>query len=192
MRAILAWSVLLSLAACRTLAPIPSTPWPERRAALQAIEQFQINGRLAASTESEGFSASLWWQQQGVVSELLLRAPFGVGGARLNFDGTVLHLTASDGSQLEGVTAQAELVRLFGFEPPLTSLRYWLLGAPDPAVAATETLDAAQRLLQLQQGEWRVDYGDYLQTAGHWLPRHLALHRGALNMKLQVSRWQLP
>ena len=121
-----------------------------------------------------------------------MRAPLGVGGAHLNFDGDVLRVTNGQGTQLEGVTAQAELVRLLGFDPPLTSLRYWLLGAPDPASVATETLDGEQRLAQLQQGEWQVDYGEYQQAAGLWLPRRVALHRGEVKLKLQLSHWQLP
>lgn len=192
MRALLLCSALFALAACHTLAPLPATPWSERRAALQAVEKFQVNGQLAVATPSEGFSANLHWQQQGVGSDLLLRGPLGVGGARLNFDGEVLRVTNSQGTQLEGVSAEAELVRVLGFEPPLTSLRYWLLGTPDPASVATETLDDKQRLAQLQQGEWQVDYGEYQQAAGLWLPRRLALHRGEVNVKLQLSNWQLP
>jgi outer membrane lipoprotein LolB len=192
MRAPLLCSALLALAACHTLAPLPATPWGERRAALQAVEKFQVNGQLAVATPSEGFSASLQWQQQGVGSDLLLRGPLGVGGARLNFDGEVLRVTNSQGTELEGVSAQAELVRVLGFEPPLTSLRYWLLGTPDPASVATETLDDKQRLAQLQQGEWQVDYGEYQQAAGLWLPRRVALHRGGVKVKLQLSNWQLP
>jgi outer membrane lipoprotein LolB len=192
MRALLLCSALFALAACHTLAPVPATPWSERRAALQAVEKFEVNGQLAVATPSEGFSANLQWQQQGVGSDLLLRGPLGMGGARLNFDGEVLRLTNSQGTQLEGAPAQAELVRLLGFEPPLTSLRYWLLGTPDPASATTETLDDKQRLAQLQQGEWQVDYGEYQQAAGLWLPRRVALHRGEVKVKLQLSNWQLP
>jgi outer membrane lipoprotein LolB len=192
MRALLLCFALLALAACHTLAPLPATPWAERRAALQAVEKFEVNGQLAVATASEGFSANLRWQQQGAASDLLLRAPLGVGGAHLNFDGDVLRVTNSQGTQLEGVTAQTELVRLLGFDPPLTSLRYWLLGAPDPASVANETLDGAQRLAQLQQGEWQIDYGEYQQAAGLWLPRRVALHRGEVKLKLQLSHWQLP
>lgn len=192
MRALLLCSALFTLAACHTLAPVPSTPWSERRAALQGVDKYQVNGQLAVATPSEGFSANLQWQQQGIESDLLLRGPLGMGGARLNFDGDVLRVTNSQGTQLEGVTAQAELVRVLGFEPPLASLRYWLLGTPDPASVATETLDGDQRLAQLQQGEWQVDYGEYQQAAGRWLPRRVAMHRGEVKVKLQLSNWQLP
>jgi len=199
MRALLACLVLLSLAACHTLAPVPSSrstaimPWIERRAALQAIDAFQFNAQLAAATATEGFSASLRWQQQGGASDLLLRAPLGVGGAHIVLAGDALRITASDGSQLEGDAAHAELVRLLGFEPPLASLRYWLLGAPDPhEPGAIETLDDAQRLARLQQGDWQIDYGEYMQSGERTLPRRIAVQRGALRLKLRVSNWQQP
>src|SRR4051794_14991899 len=176
MRALLLCSVL-AVSACHTLAPLPASAWGERRTALQAVANFTVNGQLAVATPSEGFSANLHWLQQGAASDLLLRGPLGMGGAHLSYDGEMLRLTSSQGTELEGVTAHSELARILGFEPPLASLRYWLLGTPDPASAASETLDEQQRLAQLQQGGWQVDYGEYQQAAGRWLPRRLALHR---------------
>ncbi len=198
MRLLLAWSVLfagsaLLLAGCQALPPVATTPWLSRRAELQSIDSYAFTAQLAAATANEGFSASVRWQQQGAASDLLLRAPLGVGGAHLVYDGAVLRVTASDGSQLEGEAARRELVRLLGFEPPLASLRYWLLGVPDPADAVvTETLDAAQRLARLQQGDWQVDYAEYLHSGTQWLPRRVSIQRGALRLKLRVASWQLP
>jgi outer membrane lipoprotein LolB len=191
MRALIACCALLALAACQSLPPAPSTPWPERRAALQALGQYGFSGQFAAATASEGFSAAIQWQQQGAVSDVSLRAPFGVGGARLNYDGTELRVIDSRGTQLDGAAARQEMQRLFGFEPPLSSLRYWLLGVPDPATPASETLGQGDRLASLQQGDWQVDYAEYLEASGHWLPRRLALHRGPVRLKLQVTHWQL-
>jgi len=193
MRALFAGFVLLSLAACHTLAPVANAPWSERRASLQSVERYSFNGQLAAATASEGFSAALRWQQQGAASDVLLRAPFGVGGAHLSYDGAQLRVTAADGAQLEGDAAHAELVRLLGFDPPLSSLRFWLLGVPDPSAPdAIETLDTAQRLSRLQQGDWQIDYGEYMPEAQRWLPRRVAIQRGSLRLKLRVSAWQLP
>ncbi|HVN99539.1 MAG TPA: lipoprotein insertase outer membrane protein LolB [Steroidobacteraceae bacterium] len=193
MRALLAGIVLLSLAACHTLAPVVDAPWSERRAALQSLDHYRFNGQLAAATATDGFSAALRWQQQGAASDVLLRAPLGVGGAHLSYDGALLRVTAADGSQLEGEAAQAELVRLLGFEPPLASLRYWLLGVPDPRQPdAIETLDDTQRLARLQQGSWQIDYGEYMREAERWLPRRVTIGHGPLRLKLRVSNWQLP
>ena len=190
--AALAIAMLLAISGCQNLAPLPTAAWPERRAALQAVERFQFNGQLAAATADQGFSAALRWQQQGKASEVSLRGPMGAGGALLRFDGASLQVTAADGTALQGDAAHAELLRLLGFEPPLASLRYWLLGVPDPAQPAEESLDGAQHLSRLRQSEWQVDYSDYVAAAGQWLPGRLALQRGTLRLKLHVSHWQLP
>src|SRR5689334_24660833 len=51
---------------------------------------------------------------------------------------------------------------------PYTTLfrsRYWVLGAPDPAAPAKETVDPQQQRLQsLEQEGWQVDYSAYMQT----------------------------
>jgi len=191
MRALIACCALLVLAACQGLPPAPATPWPERRATLQALEHYGFSGQFAAATATEGFSAAIQWQQQGAASEVALRAPFGVGGARLSYDGHELRVVDSHGTPLDGAAARQEMQRLFGFDPPFARLRYWLLGVPDPAAAGSETLDASQRLRSLRQDDWQVDYLDYSKTADLWLPRRLSLQRGPVKLKLQVSRWQL-
>ncbi len=191
LRALALLLMLLGFAACHSLAPLPALSWPERRSALQAVEHYGFNGQLAVATASEGFSATLRWQQDGVASELLLRAPLGVGGARVHFDSAGLQVIAADGTRSEDGEAQAQLLKVLGFEPPLTSLRYWLLGVPDPSATAVESLDSTARLTQLQQGDWQVEYGEYQRSGGQWLPRQLSLRRGPLRIKLHISQWRL-
>src|SRR5882762_4031033 len=182
---------LLWLAGCRSLALLPAVSLPERRAALQAVERYSFSGQLAVATASEGFSATLRWQQLGAATELLLRAPLGVGGARVSFDGAALQFVGADGAQSAGEAAHEQLARILGFEPPLTSLRYWLLGVPDPSAPAIESRDSAAHLAQLQQGDWQVSYGQYGLSGGQWLPRQLSLSRGRLRMKLHIAQWRL-
>jgi outer membrane lipoprotein LolB len=182
----------LSFSACRTLPTGTSLPWPERRLALQTLEHYGFNGRLAAATATEGFSAALDWQQQGVASNAQLRAPLGQGSAQLIFDGSQLQWTARNGTPVAGVAAREAMISLLGFEPPLDSLRYWLLGVPDPRVPGEEALDAAQRLAQLSQGGWQINYGDYVQQGAHWLPGLITFRHGDARLKVHIRHWQLP
>jgi hypothetical protein len=76
-----------------------------------------------------------------------------------------------------------------GFEPPLASLRFWILGASDPASDAQESLDGQQRLARLQQGGWQVDYADYVLVQQQWLPRRLTVTRGSLRLRVVVDGW---
>ncbi len=184
---------LLLLAGCSTLkprAPAAQT-WEQRLPALQAITQFQLDGRLAATSGNEGFSAGVRWRQEHDTATLDLSAPLGFGAAHVEQSPAGLTVTSSRGVTLEGAAASEELATTLGFEPPLRSLRYWVLGASDPDFASQETIDDQQRLAHLEQDGWQVDYAQYTQVAGQWLPQQLTVTRQFLRLKLVVNAWRL-
>lgn len=184
---------LLLLAGCSTLkpeAPAAQT-WEQRLPALQAITQFQLDGRLAATSGKEGFSAGVRWRQDHDTATLDLSAPLGFGGAHIEQSPAGLTVTNSRGATLEHAAASEELATTLGFEPPLHSLRYWVLGASDPGFASQETIDDQQRLAHLEQDGWQVDYAQYTQVAGQWLPQQLTVTRQSLRLKLVVNAWRL-
>jgi outer membrane lipoprotein LolB len=183
----------LLLAACATRPQVQPglAVDAERRAALQSLAGFSFRGQLAAATGSEGFSATLSWQQRGSEAQAQLRGPLGVGSAQLAFDATGLRYTGSDGQLLDGDAARAGLARLLGFEPPLASLRYWLLAVPDPGQPAEERADARGQPRSLAQSGWQVDYADYQAVGTAALPGRITLHKGALRLKLRIFHWEL-
>jgi len=187
------WLPLLLLAGCQTLSVPEPQDWPQRRASLQAIQQFQFNGRLAVAAGNEGFSAGLRWQQRQQRSELKLQSPLGFNAAQIDYDGGSLRIIGNDGAVLEGAAAESGLIDALGFAPPLPSLRYWLLGSSDPAaaVAAEEWLDDMQRLARLAQDGWLIEYDEYQVVGGRWLPRRMTLHRDTVRVRLVINRWQL-
>ena len=188
-----AWSCgVLLLAACATAPPRPSVglPWPQSRAHLQSLERFTLKGRVGVAAGNEGFSAGLEWQQQGARSELALNGPLGVGGVRIDAEGEQLRVRNSRGQVLDSDAARQELEQRLGFDPPLMSLRYWVLGVPDPATPATETLGSDQRLAALEQDGWHISYGAYTASGSEQLPQRITLQRGNVRVKLVVSQWQ--
>lgn len=184
---------LIALAGgCATLPPPPAPQsWPERRAVLQGMDAFELRGRVAVAAGDTGFNASLRWAQHGAAARVDLAAPLGIGAAHIVQDDGQLVVTTSRGARLAGEEAGAEIERQFGFQPPFASLRYWLLGAADPASPAEETLDGDQRLAHLVQDGWSIDYADYQAAAGQWLPRRLTLRREAVRVRLLVQQWRL-
>ena len=196
MRNSLAWpvaAVALALAACRT-APLPAPsapPWPTRRPELQAREHFELKGRVAVAAGTQGFNARLRWQQDGVRAQVALEGPLGAGAVHIDAQGSDLDIVMASGAHLTSDAARAELSARLGFDPPLASLRYWILGVPDPAHPADETLDPArQRLTRLEQDGWRIDYGGYVVVGSEWLPARLTLERADVRVKLLVDDWQ--
>ena len=186
-------ALLAVLAGCRTLppAPPPGTSWEVRRPQLQSLEHFALRGRIAVAAGGEGFNAGLRWTQEGSRSEVTLQGPLGVGGAQLTASGDDLTVVTARGERIESAAAHAELAARLGFDPPLSSLRYWVLGVPDPAQPAEESLDPAQqRLAALTQEGWHVQYQSYSSANGEALPARMTLERDAVRVRLLVDDWQ--
>jgi len=187
-------ALIAVLAGCRTLppAPPPGQSWEARRPQLQSLQHYVLRGRVAVAAGGEGFNASLRWTQEGNRTQVTLGGPLGVGGAQLTASGDDLTVITARGERIESAAAHAELAARLGFDPPLSSLRYWVLGVPDPAQPATESLDnAQQRLTALTQDGWQVDYQSYTSANGEPLPARLTLRRDAVRVRLLVDDWQL-
>lgn len=186
-------ALALVLAACQTIpvAPAPSVAWSVRRPALQTLSRFGLNGRVAVAVGNQGFNAGLRWSQSGAVTHLALTGPLGAGGVEVTADAGDLSVVTSNGKRLGNAAARSELQDKLGFEPPFTSLRYWILGVPDPAAPASVQLDSQQRLTQLTQDGWQIVYSAYMPVGAEWLPRLMTLRREDVRVRMVVDGWQL-
>jgi outer membrane lipoprotein LolB len=185
--------LILTLAGCQTL-PEPTAPsvaWGVRRPALQTLNRFGFNGRVAVAVGKQGFNAGIRWTQSEALTHLALTGPLGAGGVEVTADGASLSVVTSNGKHLGDAQARSQLADKLGFEPPLTSLRYWVLGVPDPGAAASVQLDSQQRLTELTQDGWRIDYSAYMPVGAEWLPRLLTLQREDVRVRMVVDGWQL-
>jgi len=196
--ALVSLALLVLLTGCSTLpvrTPATVAPalagldWPARRVLLQGRAGFGLQGRVGVAAGTEGFNGHLRWVQQGATSSLDLEGPLGVGGVHVRSDGTQFELTRPSGERLDSDAARAELADRMGFEPPLSHLRYWVQGVPDPALPATETVQDA-RLSQLIQDGWNITYTAYQAADG--LPQKLSLVRGDVRVRLVIDAWHLP
>lgn len=184
-------ALALLLAGCATLPPAPAGDWPARRAALAALDQWTLSGRVAVARGDDGFSGGLQWRQQGPVAEIDVRGPLGAGAIAIRQDGDTLHVTDADGRSLDGEAAREATIAYVGAPLPYAELRFWLLGTPAPGSHYSETLDAAERLVALEQAGWQVRYDRYAGQDGLMLPARIELTAGAVRLRIVVSSWRL-
>lgn len=171
---------------------VPITPWADRLRQLQSIHQFELNGRMAASSDAEAFSAGLRWRQHAQDAVLDLSGPLGLGAAHIVLLGDdQVSVTNAQGVLYQGPAAGEQIAATLGFEPPLASLRYWVLGASDPSPVTDQSLDSEQRLTRLLQQGWQIQYEEYVQVRHQWLPRRLTATRGTWRLRLVINAWQL-
>jgi outer membrane lipoprotein LolB len=183
----------VALSACQTVPvpPAPITAWHVRRPLLQAQQRFTLTGRVAVAVGTQGFNADLRWVQRGTGTRMVLSGPFGAGATQVSDRAGQLGVITSHGQHLGNAAARATLQRELGFDPPLRTLRYWILGVPDPSKPARFTLDPEQRLTHLQQAGWSVDYLAYSPVGAEWRPRLLTVRRGPVRLRMVVDAWHL-
>ena len=191
-----ALAALLLLAGCKT-APPPAVvgpgadaPWPEQRAALEKLDRYGLNGRVAVAANGQGFSASLRYEQLPDAANLALDGPLGIGGLRVDLDGQDVKIATSRGEKLDGAAARAELERRLGFAMPLAELRWWLLGIPAPGEVTGRQDDGSGAIRGFTQGGWQVSINSRVPGLGFSLPQRLTVEREGARLKLLVERWQ--
>ena len=173
-------------------APPANPEWGARRAQLQALAHFSFSGRVAVAAAGNGFNASLHWKQDEQRSQVALEGPLGIGAVQLIAEGDALQMVNARGESLAAEAARRELTARLGFELPVASLRYWLLGVPDPALPAAEELDGAQqRLDALTQQGWHIAYAAYTAVAAAPLPARITLERETVRVRVVIDAWQL-
>jgi len=120
-------------------------------------------------------------------------APLGGGTYEIEGDGNSVSMHTADDRLLLAERPEALMQDHFGWQVPLTGLRYWVRGIPEPAPPPDSMLvDAAGRLTGLTQSGWQVDYGRYTNQDAYQLPRNITLQQQDLRVKLVVLDWGLP
>ncbi|HEX7079504.1 MAG TPA: lipoprotein insertase outer membrane protein LolB [Gammaproteobacteria bacterium] len=158
----------------------------ERESRLHALDAWEMRGRLAIDTGEDAYQAGFSWLQQGPVSTLSIRGPFG--GGILEVSGSPDEMTiTSRGERRVLDDPERDLSALLGWWMPVESLRAWLLGLPDPAFPSEPRIGPADVLRALDQRRWHLEYEAYQLVDGVLVPRRIDLAHDTLEVRLTVD-----
>ena len=163
--------------------------WDVRRQVLGGTDQWSFSGRIGVSAGDEGFNGKIWWRQDGIVYRARISGPIGVGTVFINGNGGEVSLTDRDGAVTELEDAEAELRARYGWTIPVTSLRYWALGIPDPADEAELEFGDTGLAERIDQRGWRVSFGRYVEGGGQPMPGRLTAVSGEIRVRLIIDDW---
>ena len=169
----------LLLAGCATLEPAPVGP---------IGEAFHLSGRVAVKYGSEAASGKISWQHDSGSDELLLSTPLGQGVARIVRSDGMVTLTTSDHKLYQASDVESLTEQVLGWRLQLAGLPDWVRGRATPGVAAKTRLDQAQRLAELRQSGWLVEFLAYKGDSG--VPQQLRLSRADVEIRLVIDQWR--
>ena len=189
--------VLMFTGGCALQPTVPGTSvaWGERRTQLAEMSEWQARGRIAVKSVDGGGQGNIQWFQAGAGSRVLLRGPFGVGGYEIAWDAERIEVIGKSGEieiAYSGPNAAEQfLLDQLGWSFPAMSLRYWMLGVPDPEFDSDEQFDTDGWLVGIRQNGWSVGYDGFKVWNNIWLPKRLVLNHDEARVKLVIDNWSL-
>lgn len=163
--------------------------WETRKAILEQTDEWDFSGRIGVRAGDEGFNGKIWWRQDGIVYRARLGGPIGVGTVFVNGDGREATLMDRGGAVTELDDAEVDLKTRYGWTIPVSSLRFWALGIPDPSLPSSVEFNEVGQMSNLQQGRWAVTIGQYADGGGQAMPRRLTAVSGDIRVRLVIDEW---
>lgn len=172
--------------------PLPEQSWEQQQQQLLPLTQWQVLGKIRIQSASDDSSANLSWQQRQDYYRIYIAGPLGQGA--VNIEGserTGITLDVSGEGRYQADSPERLLYQQLGWEVPISQMPFWIRGLPAPQQRHSKQLDPLNRLQQLQQNGWTIDYLDYHNDLRPQLPRKIRLNRGdSLRLTLILKQWQ--
>ncbi|HFC53024.1 MAG TPA: outer membrane lipoprotein LolB [Gammaproteobacteria bacterium] len=184
---------MVAVSGCSTMQrqppPDPGAAWRAQQQVLQQLTGWELRGRIAIRSSSDGVNANLHWRQQADRYRIRLSGPFGAGAVTLSGDRNGVTMRDRGRLLMRHGDAERLLYQQSGVRLPVASLGYWVRAMPRPGSGARVLLDRMGRLKELRQDGWRIRYRRYLRNRGVELPSRLLAENGQLRVRLVIDRW---
>lgn len=168
----------------------PKATWADRQARLDRIQSWRINGKIAVQTAKDSGSASINWAQNQRSYNISLLGPLGSHG--MNLSGQPGHVVMQmDGKSYSSSSPEQLLATRWGFNLPVSNMRYWIRGIPVPGIPAQTQFDRYGRLTNLVQQGWNIQFLGYSNQGGVDLPARLSITSSSLRAKVIVYQWSV-
>jgi outer membrane lipoprotein LolB len=152
---------------------------------------WRVQGKLAFISPDERQSANLNWQQQENSNNLVLTSFIGTRILQLKQSRDIAELEFDDKVYVDS-NASALLKRLTGFALPVNNASDWLKGTIDSHTLQVDELGRAKQVLWIDNEgkQWQINYANYIQSSGFWLPTKLTLKHQKIRIKIQLYDWR--
>ena len=195
-RLFIALSFVTMVTGCTTLPKPDINPNSASQARHQAhlqdiagIDQFSIKGRIGVQAEGKGFSGSLTWQHSKINDDIALYSPLGGQLASIKKTSENVTLEDAKGNSITAADAETLTQKTLGWQLPLAGLADWSLGRPSSSAIQASTWNEQGYLSTLKQDGWDIQYENYANQNGQFLPSKILLRNEKVYLKLLVESW---
>ncbi len=179
----MAW-LAIGLVACSSVDVAPDGSYSRELVSGQVLmDKWSLDGRLALSGGKDSWSANLSWAHESTEDNLKLSGPLGQGATVVRLSGKQVTIDRGGGNVQVSDQPEDFVNQQLGMSVPITALRYWIAGLPEPGQPFVDTPSG------FHQSDWLIEYKQMQPAAGRVLPRKMTVMNGQVKLKLIIERW---
>ncbi|MDP1773321.1 MAG: lipoprotein insertase outer membrane protein LolB [Methylobacter sp.] len=181
------WGFLIFLLSACSVVPVEPDAHYSRAAMLHLyeLEHWSFEGRLALTGQNDSWSANISWEHSPEAEKIKLSGPFGQGAVVISLAGNVVTIDRG-GDDVQTSTRPEEFInQQLGMFVPVRSLRYWVVGLPEPSHSYKDT-DAG-----FNQAGWLSEYKQMQPVDDGAMPHKMMVMNRLVKLKLIIDHWVL-
>lgn len=152
---------------------------------LYELEHWSFEGRLALTGQNDSWSANISWEHSPEAEKIKLSGPLGQGAVVISLAGNVVTIDRG-GDDVQSSTQPEEFInQQLGMFVPVRSLRYWVVGLPEPSRSYKDT-DVG-----FNQSGWLNEYKQMQPVDDGSMPHKMTVMNSQVKLKLIIDRWAL-
>ena len=180
------WCLVAALTGCSTAPVGHEIPYSKHaREYLYNLERWTFEGRLALTGKNDSWSASINWGHRPDDEKIKLSGPWGQGTTIIQLTGESVTIDRGDGQAQSSMHPEQFINQQLGMFVPVHSLRYWVVGLPEPTSAFVETASG------FKQAGWLIDYKQMQPVNDQFMPRKITITNEQVKLKLIIDQWIL-
>jgi outer membrane lipoprotein LolB len=152
---------------------------------LYKLEQWTLEGRLSITGRNDSWTANIDWQHKPDNEQIKLSGPLGQGATLIQLTKGMVTIDRGDGKPQSSNQPEAFINQQLGMFVPVQSLRYWVIGLPEPNSNFVETATG------FKQAGWLIEYKQMQNVKMNTLPYKLNVTNEQVKLKLIVDQWLL-
>ena len=180
----LAWAVSFLVACANMQEALKTNP-------VESIKSWQMDGRIGVQAQSSAWQANLVWDHEESQDRLRISGPLSQGAISIIVQKDLIYLNEGNGKTELSKDPQSLLRSRLGFSVPLSSLRYWIMGVPDPSLPSRSVTGAVSSEHGFEQSGWVVLAGPDEIVGGWRLPQKLAINGAGVRLKILADNWDV-
>ena len=150
---------------------------------LYKLEHWSFDGRMVLTGGNDSRAVNISWEHSPDAERIKLSGLWGQGAVIILLAGDVVTIDRGGGDVQSSTQSEAFISQQLGMIIPVRSLRYWVVGLPEPFNPFKDTD------FGFNQAGWLSEYKQMQIVNAAAMPRKLTIMNNQVKLKLVIDRW---